>query len=101
MDDPFSTERESGSSEDRKLGRSEGRKLGSSEGRRLGRSGARRLGSSEGRKLVCWAVATMLVLSTLLAAQAPGRGRRPQTPAERASERIRQLQREAEALVAQ
>jgi septal ring factor EnvC (AmiA/AmiB activator) len=92
MEDPFSTDRE--------LGSSEGRELGSSRGWRLGSPEGRKLGSSTVPKLV-WALATMFVLSTLLAAQAPARGKRPQTPAERASERIRQLQREAEALVAQ
>jgi murein hydrolase activator len=41
------------------------------------------------------------LISAALAAQQPGPGRRPQSPADRAAERIRQLQRDAEALVAQ
>jgi murein hydrolase activator len=45
--------------------------------------------------------AAVLALTATLVAQQPAPGRRPQTPTERAAERIRQLQREAETLVAQ
>jgi murein hydrolase activator len=41
------------------------------------------------------------LIGAALAAQQPAPGRRPQSPADRAAERIRQLQRDAEALVAQ
>jgi murein hydrolase activator len=43
----------------------------------------------------------LLLLAVVLGAQQAAPGRKPQTPTERAAERIRQLQREAEALVAQ
>jgi septal ring factor EnvC (AmiA/AmiB activator) len=45
--------------------------------------------------------ALVVALGAGLAAQQAAPGRRPSTPSERAAERIRQLQREAEALVAQ
>ena len=46
------------------------------------------------------AAATLALLCVGVAAQAPPQGK-PQTPAQRAAERIRALQREAETLVAQ
>lgn len=47
-----------------------------------------------------WSAALAIALGTVLAAQAPPAAK-PQSPAERAAARIRALQREAEALVAQ
>jgi murein hydrolase activator len=48
-----------------------------------------------------WAAIACVALGAALAAQTPQPGPRPQTPSERAAARIRALQREAEALVAQ
>jgi septal ring factor EnvC (AmiA/AmiB activator) len=48
-----------------------------------------------------WTAAIVCLLCAALGAQAPAPARRSQTPSERAAERIRALQREAEALVTQ
>src|SRR5262245_14005989 len=48
-----------------------------------------------------WPIAITVLLGAALAAQTPAPARKPQSQAERAADRIRSLQREAEALVSQ